>query len=244
MGFFPAVFRLPEMMRIVSGVLALTFLPDVARASCADLALVLAIDASGSIGPEEYALQQAGYAAAFQSGRVQRALALAGRVDVAVVVWGDVEIAPQILGWHRMQGAADAAVLAARIAGMVRTVTGDTGIGGGLSAALDLLQRPGQCAGRALVNISGDGKETVAARPRRHLPLATARARAAAMGVTVNALAITTDDPELAGWYRDKVIVGPGAFVMQVVGFDTFAEAIIEKLAREIAPPALAALDR
>jgi Protein of unknown function (DUF1194) len=244
MGFFPTAVCLPEKMRILSGLVALSLLPGFARADCADLALVLAVDASGSIGAEEFALQQAGYVAAFRSGRVQRALAAAGQVDVAVVLWGDTEMAPQILGWQRVAGPADAELLAARIAGMVRRVTGDTGIGAALWTALDELDLPGQCAARALVNISGDGVESAGARPRRVVPLVTARARAGAMGVTVNALAITTDNPDLAGWYRDRVIIGPGAFVMQVAGFETFGEAIIEKLAREIRPQAVAALER
>jgi Protein of unknown function (DUF1194) len=242
MGFFPTAVCVPAMMRIVAGCVALTAFTGAVRAECADLALVLAIDASGSISPAEFALQQAGYANAFRSRRVQGALAEAGVVDVAVVLWGDTEMAVQVLDWQRLDGAMDGEVLAGRIAGLARQVTGDTGIGSGLSAALDVLDRPGQCAARLMVNISGDGVETIGARPRRVVPLAMARARAEAMGVTINALAITTDEADLPGWYRDRVITGPGAFVMEVAGFDTFAEAIIEKLAREIRPQAMAAV--
>jgi hypothetical protein len=242
MGFFPTAVSVSATMRIVAGCVALTAFTSAVRAECADLALVLAIDASGSIDPPEFVLQQAGYANAFRSRRVQGALAEAGVVDVAVVLWGDTEMVPQVLDWQRLDRAMDADVLAGRIAGLARQVTGDTGIGSGLSVALDLLDGPGQCAARLMVNISGDGVETVGARPRRMVPLALARTRAEAMGVTVNALAITTDVTDLAGWYRDRVITGPGAFVMQVAGFDSFGEAIIEKLAREIRPQAMAAV--
>jgi hypothetical protein len=38
----------------------------------------------------------------------------------------------------------------------------------------------------------------------------------------------------LPNYYRENVIGGPGAFVMQIVNFDTFAEAITNKLLTEI----------
>lgn len=214
-----------------------------ARAGCADVALVLAIDASGSIRAEEYALQQAGYVRAFRSPRVQAALAAAGVVDVGVVIWGDSEMTPQILPLRRLVEPADAAALADRIEAMPRRVSGNTGLGRGVSVSLDLLEGPGACAARRIVNVSGDGLETIAPRPRFHVPLAEARARAEAMGVTINALAIETDVADLGDWYRQRLIAGPDAFVMRVDGFGTFADAIEEKLLREIAPAAFAALD-
>jgi len=67
--------------------------------------------------------------------------------------------------------------------------------------------------------------------------------RAAEMGVTINGLAITLEGADLAGWYRAHVITGPGAFVLTAHSFEAFGEAIIRKLAREIALPVLAAAD-
>ncbi len=209
--------------------------------SCADLALVLAIDSSGSIDDQDFALQQAGYATAFADRRVQAALAEAGVVDVAVVFWGDEEMEPQILPWHRIADPDDATGLAAAIIGTPRRVTGDTGIGRGLWTALDHLDDGEVCAARRIINVSGDGKESFGPKPRHHLPLAFARARAKAMGVTINGLAISVDEAGLETWYRDQVIVGPGAFVMATDSFGDFGEAITRKLAREIALPVLAA---
>lgn len=227
------------------GVAALALLGGFATqapARCADLALVLAIDASGSIDAAEFALQQRGYAAAFLSSRVQAALAATGVVDISAVVWGDTEMSPQVLPWQRLRTVADAVVLSHRIAGLQRQVTGNTGIGRGVWTAIDLLEAPDRCAYRRLVNVSGDGTETLSPRPRHHVPLALARARADALGITINALAIQNDTPALAAWYQTRLIAGPGAFVITVAGFDSFAEAIIEKLAREIGPPAVAGL--
>jgi Protein of unknown function (DUF1194) len=210
--------------------------------SCPDLALVLAIDASGSIDDRDFGLQQQGYAAAFRDARVQDALDSAGVVDVAVVLWGDEDLSPEVLDWQRLTGPGDARRLSDSIAGLARRVTGDTGIGRGLWVALDLLAADKSCAARRIINVSGDGKESFGARPRNHLPLALARARAAQDGVTINGLAISATAPDLPGYYHDQVISGPDAFVMSVDTFEAFGEAITRKLAREIALPMVAGM--
>ena len=38
----------------------------------------------------------------------------------------------------------------------------------------------------------------------------------------------------MPNYYRENVIGGPGAFVLQIVNFDTFAEAMTNKLVTEI----------
>lgn len=213
-----------------------------AQGRCADLALILAIDASGSIDPEEFRVQQLGYAMALNTPRVQSALASAGAVDVGVVIWGDSDLAAQVVPLQRLTTAEDARRLAARIAGLPRTVSGDTGIGSGLMTAIDMPQTGAGCAWRRVINVSGDGLESMSPRARHHVPLSFARNRAADLGIVVNALAIENEVADLSQCYHDRVITGPGAFVMHVAGFDTFGSAIIEKLAREIAPPNLASL--
>jgi Protein of unknown function (DUF1194) len=213
-----------------------------ANAQCADLALVLAIDGSGSIDAEEFSLQQAGYASAFLSSRVQAALASAGRVSVAVVLWGDDAMARDVLPWQTLDNRADAEALSARIARMPRHVSGNTGIGSGIAQALDLLSMPDICSPRKVINVSGDGKESHDPHERRGVPLAAAKARATDMGVTINALAITNEVADLSAWYSDRVITGPGAFVMDVAGFGTFGTSIERKLAREIGLPQVADL--
>lgn len=212
-----------------------------ANADCADVALVLAIDSSGSVSPGDFSLQQSGYAAAFHHPDVLRALRAAGTVDVAVVLWGDSEVTPQVLPWQRIKGAVGAERLGRSIASLQRTVTGNTGIGRGLSTALDLIAAYEACALRRIVNVSGDGKESLTPNARSHIPLAAARARATEMGVTVNALAIETEVPDLARWYETRLITGTGAFVIPITDYAAFADAIARKLAREISPAALAA---
>ncbi len=60
------------------------------------------------------------------------------------------------------------------------------------------------------------------------------RARAQAMGVTINALAIETNDAELSAYFRQNVIAGIDAFVLTATTMTNFAEAIIAKLRLEL----------
>jgi hypothetical protein len=220
----------------------LCLMADGVQARCADLALVLAIDASGSIDEGEFALQQSGYADAFRSDSVQAALNSAGVVDVAVVLWGDSAMPVQVLPWHRLDRAAGATQLAAMIESAPRRVNGNTAIGSGIWVALDLLDDPARCADRSVINVSGDGVESLGPRPDSVISLHHARERAMATGVTINALAISGGNERLVDWFRKSVVTGPGSFVMQVAFFSDFADAIAAKLSREIRAPALAAL--
>jgi hypothetical protein len=118
-----------------------------------------------------------------------------------------------------------------------------THLGAALDAALDLLGSPGLCAERAVINVSGDGRDTGNTPWYRGDPVGAARTRAAAQDVTVNGLAILSDEPDLDAYYRREVITGPGAFVMEIAGLEDFAEAIRRKIIREIGRPLLARAD-
>lgn len=215
---------------------------EIIASACADLSLVLAIDSSGSIDSQEFEIQQQGYVAAFLDSGVQAALASAGRVDIAVAFWADSDFSPQILPWHHIRSRHDAQKLSFDISMVNRLSFGDTDIGNGLSAALDLIELPGRCTVRSMVNLSGDGKASVSSHRAARIPLPVARKRAADLGVTVNALAITNVEPDLAAYFRDQLITGPDAFVIEVTGFDTFGAAIIRKLIREISATLIASL--
>jgi Protein of unknown function (DUF1194) len=169
-----------------------------ASADCPDVALVLAIDTSGSVDAPEFELQKAGYARAFRDEEVLAALRSAGIVDVAAVFSGDEAAAVGIVGWQRIGSTADAADFASRIAGSPRITSGNAAIGRGLWAALDLLAVHG-CAARRIVNVSGDGRESLDPKAHSFISAAAARARAEAEGVTINALSITLEDEGLAG---------------------------------------------
>ena len=54
-------------------------------------------------------------------------------------------------------------------------------------------------------------------------------------GITINGLPILTLEPDLADYYRQNVIGGPGAFVIAVNSYEEFAAAVRSKLITEIA---------
>jgi hypothetical protein len=80
-----------------------------------------------------------------------------------------------------------------------------------------------------MVDISGDGMANFG------LPPKLARDRLVASGISINALAILTGEPWLEGYYRRYVIGGPGSFVIAARDFRSFADAMLQKLAQEVA---------
>jgi Protein of unknown function (DUF1194) len=56
-----------------------------------------------------------------------------------------------------------------------------------------------------------------------------------AAGATINGLPILAVEPNLEGYYRENVIGGEGSFVEVAEEFPSFANAILNKLVREIA---------
>src|SRR5437899_6591334 len=67
-----------------------------------DVALVLAVDVSLSIDAEEFALQRAGYAAAFRNERVVAAITggSIGAIAVTYLQWSGARDQQQVVGWR------------------------------------------------------------------------------------------------------------------------------------------------
>lgn len=208
--------------------------------ACVDMALVLAVDGSGSISDAEYTFQKYAIAGAFRDQDVLSALTSAGLVAVSAVFWGDGEFASQKLDWFIINGGKGAEPFAREIENNKRTVFGNTDIGSGIWAALDLLADQRLCASKYVVNVSGDGQETVSPKRRQLASLYQARLRAEKMGVTVNALVVSDDKGDLASYYAKNVIVGTGAFVMDIQTYADYSIAIKKKLIRELSPRVLA----
>lgn len=219
---------------LLAGCLALQAGGAIAGNSCADVALVLAIDGSASVDATEFTLQKRGYQSALTDPRIQDVFATAGVVDIAAVFWADSAFKPQIIPFQRITSAPEAARFARTLVDLDREITGDTDIARGLSVALDLLESPGRCAERLLIDVSSDGRASLSSRilPRGSLP--QVRARADQMGVVINALVIDAADDNLADYYRRNVTVGSRSFVMDVSTFENFHTAIATKLMREL----------
>jgi len=200
--------------------------------SAVDVALVLAVDVSLSIDAEEFALQRAGYAAAFRNERVVAAITggSIGAVAVTYLQWSGAREQQQVVGWRRITDRLSAARFADELAATGRVVAGgSTSLSGAIEAAGRLLRESGYTTERRIIDISGDGSNNSGKLPN------FARDEAITGGITINGLAILKNEPFLDAYYATNVVGGRGAFVMTARDFDDFAEAILAKLIREVA---------
>jgi hypothetical protein len=208
-------------------------LPARAEEHRVDLKLVLAVDASGSVDENEYALQIGGIAAAFRDPAVREAIRSgpAKSIAVNITVWAQHEVPKDSTGWTILASDADIERFAAMVASLPRRVNGGTGMGAGLAASLHALETSGIEAVREVVDISGDGAESPARDYVVMMP--QARQMATARGVVVNGLAIL-GEANVEEWYRRNVLIGPGSFLIVARYYADFAEAMRRKLLREI----------
>ncbi len=247
-------------MRAVLAGLALAFLLCLgarpALAENVDLALVLAADVSRSIDDDEFKLQRQGYAAAITSPRVLQAIAAGanGAIAICFVEWSGPEEQQVIADWTVIRDGETAGAFAATLLETPRAFVGRTSISAALDFSRAYLTRSGVAPTRLVVDVSGDGTNN-SGRPVRD-----ARDEAVAAGITINGLAIINEHPNpgyfahtqppegLPEYYRQNVIGGTGSFLMVVQDFNSFGEAITNKLVSEIAdaapPTRAAALER
>lgn len=215
-----------------------------------DTALVLAMDTSGSIDAPEFALQRAGYAAAFLDDGVVAALTSGkyGRSVVTFVQWSGPYHQMQVIGWRIIASSSDAAILAATISAMPRAPQNrydqtifSTSISAALRYSTTLLTTAPFSASRLVIDISGDGVDEHTSPSRESVPLMQARQDALDNGITINGLPILeaaepsgTFVSKLESYYSEYVIGGPGCFLIAAKGNRNFAEAIRRKLVEEL----------
>jgi len=203
----------------------------VAAAGPVDLALALAVDVSASVDFDEFGLMMGGYAAAFRDAELV-ARATAGpraAIAAALLLWAGPGARDLAVPWRRIGSAAEAEAFAAAIDETPRVLPpGATALGEALIAAAALIARCPFPAARRVIDVSGDGAANAGA------PASAGRAAAEVLGITVNALAVVHEEPDLEAYYAAEVITGPGAFVLRAERYEDFAEAIRRKLLREI----------
>jgi hypothetical protein len=199
-----------------------------------DLQIVFAIDASASVDRDEFALQMSGIAAAFRDEAVIAAIGSGPRRRIAVraMIWAESGWPKDATPWHVLDGTESADAFARLIESYPRRIEGGTGIGSAILHAVRLFDGDALTSRRRVIDLSGDGRETTF----RDWKVSPAQARnvAVSRGITVNGLAILTDEPDLDVYYRDEVIGGFGAFVITAGSIDDFASAMRKKLRREI----------
>ena len=197
-----------------------------------DTALVLAVDVSLSIDDEEFALQRAGYAAAFRNKRVVDAIAAgsAGAMAVTYLQWSGAARAAadrRLASHHRPHQRRPLRRRPGRR--RPRRRQRQHLAQRRHRGRNPVLRQSGYAAERRIIDISGDGSNNSGRLPN------FARDDAVAAGITINGLTILKNEPFLDSYYLANVVGGRGAFVLTARDFDDFSEAILAKLIREVA---------
>lgn len=208
-----------------------------------DVALVLTVDASGSIDPDEFQLQKEGIAGAVADPQVLSAIRSGrnGRIAIAYVEWGAPAAPKLVIDWMLVGDAGSAASFGNAVLGAPRSVQSYNAIGDAIDLAVSLFADCPCRPTRRIIDVSGDNPDN---RSRHPAPLA--RDAAVAEGITINALAILQDDrlgpggkPWLVEAYERTIIGGFGAFAMAANSRADFARALRDKMVLEISrrPP-------
>ena len=217
-------------MPVIAIATLIALMLEMASAKGAALALVLAVDVSASVSADSYILQRDGIAQAFANPRIAEVISAApGGIEVLVLEWSDPDKIVVTVDWTRVGDAASANGFAAAVRASRRSSAGITAIGPALIAAAAAFEHLPEPAAHRIIDISGDGIANFG------LPPAVARDRIVARGITINGLAILTEEPWIADYYRGNVIGGPSAFVVIARTFDDFAGAMLRKLVQEVA---------
>jgi Protein of unknown function (DUF1194) len=208
-----------------------------------DLLLVLASDVSRSVDSVKFQLQRDGYAAAIANPRVLNAIksGINSRIAICFVEWSGLSSQKVVIDWTIIDGQKTAQQFGDRLLELPRSFADRTSISTGIEFSVAQFPRAPFTSKRRTIDVSGDGTNNSGR------DVTVARDEAVALGITINGLVILSDSPlpwnpehtnppgGLANYYRNNVMGGPGAFVMEAKDFDSFGQAIIAKLIAEVA---------
>ena len=237
---------LPGVRHVLSGsaIFALTLcaLSPLRAAEPVDIELVLAVDVSLSMSPDELDIQREGYAAALTHDRVLEAIAEGahGKIAVTYFEWAGTTSQHVVVPWTIIATREDAERLVKQLAVAPPASARRTSISSALEFGGDLFAESQYRGAKRVIDISGDGPNN------QGPPVNFIRDELTARGITINGLPLMTngglssayDVENLDLYYTDCVIGGPGAFMIPVNDWTQFPEAIRRKLVLELAGPA------
>jgi len=213
--------------------------PSAAATTDVDVELVIAVDVSYSMDPDEQALQREGYIVGLTSPEFLNALQQGahGRIAVTYFEWAGATDQRIVVPWRLIDGPAAAKAFTDAIAAAPYRRAYRTSISGALHFAQPLFETSGFRGLRRVIDVSGDGVNN------QGDLVAIVRDTVLERGITINGLPIllkrpspaTMDIEDLDIYYEDCVIGGPGAFVIPIRERDQFREATRTKLVQEIA---------
>jgi hypothetical protein len=231
-------------VRLLLAVLtAVMFVSRAVAAEQVDLLLVLASDVSRSVDAAKFKLQRDGYVAAISNPRVIEAIKSGphGRIAICFIEWSGVGAQKVVVDWMMIDGVKAAQDFASQLDEAQRSFADRTSISGGIDFAMAQLEHAPFQATRRTIDVSGDGTNNSGR------DVTAARDEALAQGATINGLVILSEQPlswnadhtnppgGLEAYYRNNVTGGPNSFVMVAENFNTFGQAILNKLVAEVA---------
>ncbi len=210
-----------------------------ALAQPVDLELVLAVDISWSMDPEEQQLQREGYVAAFRDREVQRAIASGAyrRIAVTYMEWAGPQSQRIVIPWTVIGTPVEAESFATVLAAAPISRDRMTSISAALRFAGELLAERPNTGARRVIDVSGDGPNNAGG------AVTGVRDQLIADGVSINGLPILVrpsmssmfDISNLLDYYEGCVIGGPGSFAIPIHERHEFLTATRRKLLLEIA---------
>jgi hypothetical protein len=222
---------------------AAAFLAGAAPASSqqVDVELVFLADSSGSIDAGETAFQRGGHAQALAHPDVISAIrkGVVGRIAVTYVEWGNAANQDVVVPWTIIDGEATAKAFGAALMAAPRRAYGYNAIGSALEKGRQLIAGNKIEGMRKVMDLSGDS-----ANSWDGISIEQGRQAAMAEGIVINGLPILCHEADCGGRpvaydlekaFEDKIIGGPGAFVVTAENRDAFEFAVRRKLILEIA---------
>ena len=204
-----------------------------------DVELVLAVDVSWSMNEREREIQRRGYAEALRSPQVVKAITggIHGRIAVAYVEWAGWNSQSIVMDWTIIASEADAVAASQRLLNLPSSAMRRTSISGAIVTAQRMIETNDIVSLRRVIDISGDGPNNAGER------VLVARQRAVSSGIVINGLPLmpregrgsTFSIPDLDRYYANCVIGGPASFVIPVLRWEEFGEAVRRKLVLELA---------
>src|SRR6056297_760882 len=151
-----------------------------------------------------------------------------GRIAVTYVEWA--ANTGVVVPWMVIDGPESAARFADALTLNPGSAFGRNAIGRALLDGKALIETNDHEGWRKVIDFSGDSANSYSGPA-----VEAARDEVVAAGIVINALAISTAErPYLPQAYRDRIIGGPGAFVVEAEGRSDFADAVRRKLILEI----------
>ena len=202
-----------------------------------DLELVLLVDVSRSMTERELEIQRQGYAAALRSDQVYHAIqsGLLQRIALTYVEWaGTQEV---IVDWSVIETRGDLEHFADALTVRFDPTLRRTSISEALIYGAAMIESNAFEGLRRVIDVSGDGPNNLGR------PVLLARNAVLSKSIIINGLPLMTREglgglwhlEDLDVYYENCVTGGPGSFVIPVLDWRDFAEAVRRKLVLEIA---------